>query len=339
LDKAGLALEAWQEKQHPRETSGQFTHPGAEQSRPGGPAPAGGGGQFLTGAGGAQSLFEHKGEENKDAASFERVRGAVSHKADDPDALAAWIKDRIDPGWRSRADDDVDVPSVPIVRQPSRYPRVAKVEGVHALHRYASDHQFAEDKSVRSYDESGRLHVDEVNLSKATVNPYSSDEVNSAQEGKPGWKPLEPGKKIMLLRDPEELAKAAPTAAGIPLLFKHQPTSADDHPSDIVVGAFGDEPRFEYPYLKTSLSVWPRHAIEAIENGDKKQISAGYSYDCDLTPGIFEGMPYDGVMRNLYFNHGSLVREGRAGPDVFVGDEAYSEWMIIERAVIALRAA
>ena len=40
-----------------------------------------------------------------------------------------------------------------------------------------------------------------------------------------------------------------------------------------------------------------------------------------MTPGVTpEGEKYDGVMRDIVGNHVALVREGRAGPDVVVGD-------------------
>lgn len=40
-----------------------------------------------------------------------------------------------------------------------------------------------------------------------------------------------------------------------------------------------------------------------------------------MTPGEFEGEKFDGVMRDIVANHVALVAEGRAGPDVIVGDE------------------
>jgi len=49
-------------------------------------------------------------------------------------------------------------------------------------------------------------------------------------------------------------------------------------------------------------------------------LSAGYYYTADMTPGTYEGVAYDGVMRNIRFNHVALVVEGRAGSDVVVGD-------------------
>jgi uncharacterized protein len=35
-----------------------------------------------------------------------------------------------------------------------------------------------------------------------------------------------------------------------------------------------------------------------------------------MSPGEFEGMKYDGVMRDLACNHVALVAAGRCGPDV-----------------------
>jgi len=41
-----------------------------------------------------------------------------------------------------------------------------------------------------------------------------------------------------------------------------------------------------------------------------------------MTPGSYENERYDGVMRDIVGNHVALVKEGRAGPDVVVGDSA-----------------
>jgi hypothetical protein len=61
-------------------------------------------------------------------------------------------------------------------------------------------------------------------------------------------------------------------------------------------------------------------AIDGIESGKQRELSAGYHYKPDMTAGNFDGMRYDGVMRNIVFNHVALVEDGRAGPDVIVGD-------------------
>jgi hypothetical protein len=172
------------------------------------------------------------------------------------------------------------------------------------------------DKSVRSVDVDGRLHVAVSNLSKATVNPYLGKEIpNHSGLG------LDPEKIYNLFRDPEELKKGAHTFNNIPLLSKHVPISADDHKPDLVVGSTGTDAVFESPYLKNSLVVWESVAIGGIETRDQCELSCAYRYIPIMEAGTFEGMPYDGRMTGIIGNHVALVEIGRAGSDVVVADE------------------
>jgi hypothetical protein len=97
--------------------------------------------------------------------------------------------------------------------------------------------------SVRTYDRDGRLHVEITNISKAAVNPYIGREI-------PDYKALglDPDRVYKLLRDPDELAKAAPTFNNIPLLSRHKAVTADDHQPDLVIGSTGTDAAFEAPY-------------------------------------------------------------------------------------------
>lgn len=169
--------------------------------------------------------------------------------------------------------------------------------------------------SVREVDRDGRLRVVRAHITKADVNPYLGREI-------PGYRDLglEPDKVYMMLRPPEELERAAPTLNGVPLLRKHIPVSADDPKQADVVGAIGTGAVFEYPYLDNSLIVWVAKDIEGIESDEKRELSAGYHYRPEMTPGNFDGKHFDGVMRDIAFNHVALVEDGRAGPDVVVGD-------------------
>lgn len=169
--------------------------------------------------------------------------------------------------------------------------------------------------SVRKFDRDGRLRVARTHISKANVCPYKGSEI-------PDWQKLglDPEKIYQLLRHPEELEKAAPSLNGVPLLRKHIPVSADDHQPHDVVGSLGTDAEFDGEYLDNSLFVNARDAIDGIESGKKRELSAGYHYRPDMTPGIFRGKAFDGVMRDIEFNHVALVEDGRAGPDVVVGD-------------------
>ena len=77
---------------------------------------------------------------------------------------------------------------------------------------------------------------------------------------------------------------------------------------------------FESPYLIADMSVWDVDAIAGIETDTVRELSCSYHYTADMTPGVFEGQTYDGVMRNISGNHVALVQSGRAGSDVLAAD-------------------
>ncbi|EFB3967257.1 DUF2213 domain-containing protein [Escherichia coli] len=177
-------------------------------------------------------------------------------------------------------------------------------------------HGLAFDKAtVRSFDKDGRLHIEVTPISKANVCPYYGREI-------PNYRSLglQPDKVYYLLRDPKELAKAASTFNNIPLLNEHIPVTASDPQKMAVVGSTGTDAEFDGTYLKNSLVVWDADSIAGIETDEKKELSSAYRYVADMTPGVHEGQPYDGVMRDIVGNHVALVTEGRAGSDVVVGD-------------------
>ena len=184
--------------------------------------------------------------------------------------------------------------------------------------------------SVRTVDKVGRLHIARTHITKATVNPYRGDEIPFAE--KLG---LDADKIYHLLRDPQELEKAAATSNGIQVLQKHVGVHADDHKPDEVVGSTGNDCVFEYPYLDNSMTIWARNAIDGIEKEIKRELSSSYSYRAEMTPGYFDGMRYDGVMRDIVFNHVALVENGRAGPDVLVGD-SMENLMATKSTILAL---
>lgn len=177
---------------------------------------------------------------------------------------------------------------------------------------YAGDSAIAFDRSVRHFDVDGRLHVDKTNISKATVNPYYGKEIP--------YDGLQPDRVYQMLRHPDELAKAADTFRNLPLLIEHVPVSAADHRPDLVVGTTGSDVSFDGKYLTCSLSIWDDTAIAGVESREQTELSSAYRYVADMTPGTFEGMPYDGIMRQIVGNHVALVNVGRAGKDVVVAD-------------------
>ncbi|MGX5803490.1 DUF2213 domain-containing protein [Bradyrhizobium sp. Arg314] len=168
-------------------------------------------------------------------------------------------------------------------------------------------------QTVRAFDQDGHLRVEMTPISKANVCPYYGREIPDFEA-----LGLDPDRLYRLYRDADELAKAAATFIGKPLLLEHVQISADDHPRQLVVGAVGDGVEFIAPYLMAPLSIWDGAAIAFIKSGRQKELSSSYRYQADMTPGTLNGESYDGVMREISANHVAIVSEGRAGPDVHV---------------------
>jgi len=176
----------------------------------------------------------------------------------------------------------------------------------------------AEDRhSARQIDRFGRMRVEMTNISKANVCPYLGREI-------PGYQALglDANKVYKLWRHPDELEKAAHTFDMVPILDEHVISSAKDPQKDIIAGTTGTGTTFEYPYLKVPMALWVGDSIEDVQTKRKRQLSPGYAYRPDMTPGVTpEGVAYDGIMRDIMGNHVTIVREGRTGPDVMVADE------------------
>jgi hypothetical protein len=173
--------------------------------------------------------------------------------------------------------------------------------------------------SVRSVDEFGRLHVATSNVAMASVSPYFGFEII-------GWKEhgLDPNETYMLLRDPEELKKAVESFNNQPIMDLHpkKAQTPQNPQKDKIIGSTGTNAEFHYPFVTNSLVFWDASAIEGIQTRMQVELSPGYLYDLDMTPGTFEGVKYDFVMRNIRVNHEGLVPEGRQGPQVVVSDAA-----------------
>lgn len=180
----------------------------------------------------------------------------------------------------------------------------------------AQDRCIALDKSsARSYDGNGNLIVDKTIITKAAVNPYYGREIpNHEQLG------LDPNRVYNLLRDPEELKKGMKSFGGLPLMLKHIPVSADDPQKEYVVGSIGTDLGIDGEDVKTSIRVWDKEAINLIESGKLNELSSGYAYEPDMTAGEYNGVKFDGIMRNIHGNHVALVERGRIGRDAIIAD-------------------
>lgn len=197
--------------------------------------------------------------------------------------------------------------------------------------------QIAFDESARSVDESGHLRVSRTVLSMADVNPYFGREIPKFEE-----LGLDPDRIYQLLRDPSELEKSADTAKGKQILLKHTYVDSKTPEKELTVGAIGSDIEYKDGKLYGDLTFWDDEAIGLIDSEKMEQLSYSYYFTPDMTPGEFEGKPYDGVMRDIHGNHIALVERGRIGRDAVISDSLPFEMrlnMKLKKGAAALIAA
>lgn len=133
-------------------------------------------------------------------------------------------------------------------------------------------------------------------------------------------------KVVTLFRPPEEVFDPEAMAS-----FDGQPTT-DNHPPDGVSSdnwrqlATGDvrDIAADGSFLTGTVIFRDKAAIAKIVAG-KTQLSCGYRFNADMTPGRTpDGEAYDGVQRRIRGNHVATVDVGRAGPQVRIADAALS---------------
>lgn len=186
--------------------------------------------------------------------------------------------------------------------------------------KYRKSNNIAQD-SARHIDRNGHLIVDKTVITKAAVNPYRGSEIpNHVSLG------LDPDRIYKLLRCPLELERGMSTFAAIQLLLQHIPVDANKPEKESTVGAIGSE--FEMDdegRVWAMLRVHDQEGIDYIQSGKMQELSAGYSYTPDMTAGEYNGVSYDGIMRNIHGNHVAIVERGRIGSDAVVADEMPNE--------------
>lgn len=138
----------------------------------------------------------------------------------------------------------------------------------------------------------------------------------------------EDGSVFNELRLPEEVFSPASLDS-----LRCQPIT-DDHPADLVtsenakalqVGMTGEDVSrldlgidFSYGYktdgsqVSIPLKITDKTVIDKIKAG-KRALSCGYTRRLELTSGTWGGVGYDGIQRDIRYNHVAIVDRGRAG--------------------------
>lgn len=149
-------------------------------------------------------------------------------------------------------------------------------------------------------------------ITKAGVFPYLGKQIDPS---------LEPDKIYMVLRPADEIEKAKDTFKLLPLVDEHTMLGPDFTPAEQkgIHGVLGSDIKAKDGTLYSDVKIYSEYLKDEIKNG-KKELSCGYFCKYDLTPGVYNGVHYDAVQRDLRGNHIALVDNGRMGHDVRVMD-------------------
>lgn len=130
---------------------------------------------------------------------------------------------------------------------------------------------------------------------------------------------LDPSKFYNVYRPKEELEKAAPTFEALPFFENH--TTVGD--KEIFEKKYDEKPaqgvvfrtKFLINKLLGCVKVFSEDLKGKIGKG-LKGLSLGYSCDYEYKKGVWNGIPYDFIQKNLVGNHLALVPRGRMGASV-----------------------
>ena len=145
-------------------------------------------------------------------------------------------------------------------------------------------------------------------LSAVNISPYKGEIILLASPDVSD--DVEPDAVYQMLRAPSELKKAVGTFNGIPVLSRHTVIGGEP-PPDLVCGTIGTDAMFDGELLSATVTLWSQEAIDSLAWNNA--LSAAYMFEADMTPGKFNGVAYDGVLRNIEAHHCALVPYSKSG--------------------------
>ncbi len=122
---------------------------------------------------------------------------------------------------------------------------------------------------------------------------------------------------VRMYTPPEVIEDALPSLLDAPVTLKHPPQFVDASSHEKYSrGHVRADAAFDGEYLRSTLVVQGADLIQAIDAG-MREVSAGYRYWADFTPGVTpKGEAYDAIRTKVEYNHVAVVPAGRAGHTV-----------------------
>lgn len=181
----------------------------------------------------------------------------------------------------------------------------------------------ASDRRVR--DSNGHMHVADCVITRGIVSNYLGRELEGALERGYG-----PNDWVPVFRDPDALKQGLDSFKDIPLMRRHIISTADNPEKEDIIGTVSN-PRMVGDDLRGDLTFWSAaDGIDPVMADEIDNLSAGYSYEIDWTPGEHNGLHYVARMHTINANHVALVDKGRV-PGARVADQNPSESVMTDK--------
>jgi hypothetical protein len=169
--------------------------------------------------------------------------------------------------------------------------------------------------TARTEDVNGYIEIENNPISKVGVFPYSGAQIGA-----------EPPDKVFMVYRPESELNNVDCINSfklVPVIDEHTMLGDGQTPAEKkgVHGTTGEKIYFKDGYLYANLKIFS-DSLQATIDNIKKDISLGYRCIYELSSGMFNGVQYDAVQKNIRGNHLAIVEEGRMGREVAVLDHA-----------------
>jgi len=164
-------------------------------------------------------------------------------------------------------------------------------------------HYTAED-SNREKNEFNHLKVKECVLTAESVDEYLGSEL-------PANLNVDKDKSYSVYRPANELKKALSTYNDVPLTNEHFFVDSNVTNKDKWIGSVGSEAKFKDGKVYNKVTIWDKAGVDLVERIRKDGLSCGYKYKILDKKGVFNGKPYDFMMKDITCNHVALVDNAR----------------------------
>lgn len=199
-------------------------------------------------------------------------------------------------------------------------PDVMHPNALKTIENYAKRYGYSMD-TARATDINGWIEIKDNPISKVGVFPYLGRQIDPS---------LDPDRIYNVLRPEEELSHpdAIESFKLIPWIDEHVMLGSAESGLTAperkgIEGVIGENVKYENGRLYANLKVFSNNLDDLIASG-KRELSAGYRCRYEISSGVWNGIRYDAIQRDIRGNHLALVKEGRMGPDVAVLDHLFT---------------